>query len=102
MSVGILQGIYKARDKPRNSLGGNRYNFLFGGTTSGKPVNEHTAMQMTAVYHYGGTNQRFLGDEFTKIDASDGLNMAHPDISSFNNACAYAFHRVYLSIIYTF
>lgn len=29
---------------------GSSYSFLFGGTTSNKPVNEHTAMQMTAVY----------------------------------------------------
>ena len=48
--MGILQGIFKARDKPKDSLGGSRYNFFFGGTTAGKPVNEHTAMQMTAVY----------------------------------------------------
>jgi HK97 family phage portal protein len=48
--MGILQGIFKARDKPKDSLGGSRYSFLFGGSTAGKPVNEHTAMQMTAVY----------------------------------------------------
>jgi HK97 family phage portal protein len=50
MAMGILQGIFKARDKPKDSLGGSRYSFFFGGTTAGKPVNEHTAMQMTAVY----------------------------------------------------
>ena len=48
--MGILQGICKARDKPKDSLSGSRYSFFFGGTTVGKPVNEHTAMQMTAVY----------------------------------------------------
>ncbi len=48
--MGILQGIFKARDKPKDALGGSRYSFFFGGTTAGKPVNEHTAMQMTAVY----------------------------------------------------
>ena len=48
--MGILQGIFKARDKPKDSLNGSRYSFFFGGTTAGKPVNEHTAMQMTAVY----------------------------------------------------
>ena len=48
--MGIFQGIFKARDKPKNTLGGSRYNFFFGSTSSGKPVNEHTAMQMTAVY----------------------------------------------------
>jgi phage portal protein BeeE len=50
MSMGILQGIFKARDKPKDSLGGSRYSFFFGSTSAGKPVNEHTAMQMTAVY----------------------------------------------------
>lgn len=48
--MGILQGIFKARDKPKDSLGYSRYSFFFGGTTAGKTVNEHTAMQMTAVY----------------------------------------------------
>lgn len=48
--MGILQGIFKARDKPKDTLGGSRYNFFFGNSTSGKPVNEQTAMQMTAVY----------------------------------------------------
>lgn len=45
-----LKSIFKPRDKPQNSLIGSRYNFFFGGTSSGKAVNEHTAMQMTAVY----------------------------------------------------
>jgi len=48
--MGILQGIFKARDKPKDALGGSRYSFFFGSTSAGKPVNEHTAMQMTAVY----------------------------------------------------
>jgi len=48
--MGILQGIFKARDKPKNALGGSRYSFFFGNTSAGKAVNEHTAMQMTAVY----------------------------------------------------
>jgi HK97 family phage portal protein len=46
----IFTGLFRSRDKPQNSLNSNRYSFLFGGTTSGKPVNENTAMQMTAVY----------------------------------------------------
>ncbi|HOT60626.1 MAG TPA: phage portal protein, partial [Spirochaetales bacterium] len=36
-------------DKPKNRVGGG-WNFLFGGTTSGKAVNERTAMQTSAVY----------------------------------------------------
>ena len=48
--MGLLKNIFKARDKPQNRTLGSNYSFFFGGTTSGKPVNEHTAMQMTAVY----------------------------------------------------
>jgi HK97 family phage portal protein len=42
--------IFKSRDKPRNSTPGQSYSFLFGGSSSGKTVNERSAMQMTAVY----------------------------------------------------
>ena len=42
--------IFKSRDKPWNSAPGQSYGFLFGGTSSGKSVNERSAMQMTAVY----------------------------------------------------
>ncbi|MEG0387157.1 MAG: phage portal protein, partial [Niameybacter sp.] len=41
--------LFKSRDKPTNTLG-SAYTFFFGGTTSGKTVNERTAMQNTAVY----------------------------------------------------
>lgn len=46
----LFSNIFKAKDKPKNRTTGSNYSFFFGGTTSGKPVNEHTAMQMTAVY----------------------------------------------------
>ena len=42
--------IFKSRDKPRNSTPGQSYSFLFGNSSSGKKVNERSAMQMTAVY----------------------------------------------------
>lgn len=42
--------MFKARDKPTNSFFGSTYSFFFGSTTSGKTVNETTAMQTTAVY----------------------------------------------------
>ena len=45
-----LKLIFHSRDKPKNYLSSNFYSFFFGGTSSGKPVNETTAMQMTAVY----------------------------------------------------
>jgi phage portal protein BeeE len=45
-----LKTLFHSRNKPQNSLNGSRYSFFFGPTTSGKTVNEHTAMQMTAVY----------------------------------------------------
>ena len=48
--MSIFEGLFRSRDKPKNALNGSRYSFFFGSTTSGKPVNENTAMQMTAVY----------------------------------------------------
>lgn len=54
--MNMFNRIFQARDKPedvcraRDALGGSRFSFFFGGSTSGKPVNERTAMQMTAVY----------------------------------------------------
>lgn len=50
MKLPSILGIRGARDKPRDSYGSSAYSFLFGRTTSGKPVNERTAMQTTAVY----------------------------------------------------
>jgi HK97 family phage portal protein len=50
MYMGLFSKLFKARDKPKDRTTGSNYSFFFGGTTSGKPVNEHTAMQMTAVY----------------------------------------------------
>lgn len=49
MKKGIFSGLFHSRDKPQNRVGGG-WHFLFGGTTSGKAVNERTAMQTSAVY----------------------------------------------------
>ena len=48
--MGILQGLFRSRDKPKDLLSGSPYSFFFGSTSAGKTVNEQTAMQMTAVY----------------------------------------------------
>ncbi len=48
--MGIFSGLFHSRDKPQNRTVGSSYTFLMGGSTSGKPVNERSAMQMTAVY----------------------------------------------------
>ena len=73
--MGILKGIFKARDKPKDAISGSRYSFFFGGTTAGKQVNEHTALQMTAVYScvrileetVGRQWGRVLNDTFSNI-----------------------------------
>ena len=49
----LFRGLFHSRDKPdnpTNSLNGNAFSFFFGNTSSGKSVNERSAMQMTAVY----------------------------------------------------
>lgn len=50
MGIKSLFGFVQARDKPVDKAADAGYSFLFGRTTSGKPVNERTAMQTTAVY----------------------------------------------------
>ena len=48
--MSLIQRIFRARDKPTDSLNGGAYSFFFGGTTAGQSVNERSAMQMSAVY----------------------------------------------------
>ena len=49
--MGLFDVLFRSRDKPvTDSINGSGYRFLFGGSTSGKRVNERSAMQMTAVY----------------------------------------------------
>lgn len=51
MEIRNLFRFGKARDKPiRNNYSNGEYSFLFGSSTSGKRVDETTAMQTTAVY----------------------------------------------------
>lgn len=45
-----ISSIFRGRDAPTNRTSGSAYSFFMGGSTSGKRVNERTAMQMTAVY----------------------------------------------------
>ena len=50
--MGILErlGLKRQRGEPQNKYEGNDFSLLFGRTTSGKTVNERTALQTTAVY----------------------------------------------------
>jgi HK97 family phage portal protein len=51
MQIPIIDRFFKSRDKPvSNYFPSSAYSFFFGSTTSGKTVNERTAMQTTAVY----------------------------------------------------
>ena len=47
--MGIFSKLFKSRDKPQNYLS-SHLSFLWGATSSGQPVTERTAMQVTAVY----------------------------------------------------
>ena len=48
--MGFFNSIFRGRDAPTDRTSGSAYSFFMGGSTSGKRVNERTAMQMTAVY----------------------------------------------------
>lgn len=50
MKVPFLTKYLNSRAGPKNSLNGSGYSFFFGSTSSGKVVNERTAIQTTAVY----------------------------------------------------
>jgi HK97 family phage portal protein len=50
MKIPVLSRLLKPRASAKNRLYGSTYSFFFGGTASGKTVNERTAMQTTAVY----------------------------------------------------
>jgi len=47
--MGLFTRLFRPRDGPENRIGSS-FSFLFGSTSSGKAVNERTAMQTTAVY----------------------------------------------------
>ena len=50
--MSIFSKMFRSRDKPavKDSTAGSAYQVYFGGTASGKAVNERTSMQVTAVY----------------------------------------------------
>lgn len=48
--MNLFSGLFHSRDKPQNRTSGSTFSFFMGNSTSGKRVNERTAMQMTAVY----------------------------------------------------
>ncbi len=50
MIMGLFDGIFRSRDKPKDRTAGSAYSFFTGMSSSGKRVNEQTAMQTSAVY----------------------------------------------------
>ena len=48
--MGILSGLFRPRDHPKDATTGSAYHFFMGTSASGKSVTERSAMQMTAVY----------------------------------------------------
>ena len=50
MKIPFLSRLFQTRASPNNSFWGSAYSFFFGSSSSGKTVNERTALQTTAVY----------------------------------------------------
>ena len=50
MKISFLSRLFPSRASPINSFWGSAYSFFFGASSSGKAVNEKTALQTTAVY----------------------------------------------------
>lgn len=50
MKIPFLSRLFQTRASPNNSFWGSAYSFFFGSSSSGKTVNERTALRTTAVY----------------------------------------------------
>ena len=50
MKIPFLSRLFPTRASPKNSFWSSPYSFFFGASSSGKSVNEKTALQTTAVY----------------------------------------------------
>ena len=48
--MGLFSGLFRSRDKPKNSYDSPSYTYFFGRTHAGKRVNDRTALQQIAVY----------------------------------------------------
>lgn len=48
--MGFISNLFRTRDAPVNRTSGSSYSFFLGNSSSGKRVNQKSAMQMTAVY----------------------------------------------------
>ena len=48
--MSIFKGLFRSRDKPKDSYDSPSYTYFFGRTHAGKRVNDRTAMQQIAVY----------------------------------------------------
>ena len=48
--MGIFSGLFRSRDKPKDSYDSPSYSYFFGRTQAGRHVNDRTAMQIIAVY----------------------------------------------------
>ena len=48
--MGFISNLFRTRDAPVNRTSGSAYSFFLGNSSSGKRVNQKSAMQMTAVY----------------------------------------------------
>lgn len=51
--MSIFSRIFHSRDKPKDSTNGSGYRYYYGVTTSGKSVNERSAMQLSATGRHG-------------------------------------------------
>ena len=64
MRIPFLSKLFRTRDKPKDWYSGTDFRYLFGPTTSGKAVNEFTAMQTLA---YGFCRKPWLPFRFSFI-----------------------------------
>ena len=75
MEISSLFGFGQAMDKPVRNYSNGEYSFNFGRSTSGKSVNEMTAMQTTAVYAYTTVWYQGTGSAFESLCFHSGFEV---------------------------
>lgn len=68
MRIPFLSKLFRTRDKPKDWYSGTDFRYLFGPTTSGKAVNEFTAIrQLPFTLAYGFCRKPWLPFRFSFI-----------------------------------
>ena len=67
--MGIFSGLFRSRDKPKDSYDSPSYSYFFGRTHAGKRVNDRTAMQLIELWGLNVETQAESKKNIAKLTA---------------------------------